>query len=298
MSVCILPSSGIGDALLFLILAHALAEQNEDVVLVHPIISELENWIARPIRYAPTLSLDEIAQYDLILVENDNSPLCRSLKSMRKNQQLRDCRFLYPTYRREKHGPLEKNDIVFDHKIPMANNIHGAAEKIVEKTLPRENGLKAPNDLIFSRKKHQVILHVTSSSEEKNWPLSSYLHLSQLLKKKGLSPVWPLHRNEAHQLPESIIERAPITLYSSLDQLAALVYESGYLIGNDSLLGHLASHLNLPTLIIGDDRKRLQLWRPGWHEGRLITPMRWKMKQWKQVITPAMALRKFHCLRD
>jgi ADP-heptose:LPS heptosyltransferase len=82
----------------------------------------------------------------------------------------------------------------------------------------------------------------------------------------------------------------------TLSDLATLVYESALVIGNDSLLGHLASNLNIPTLILADDPERLQLWRPDWAPSHLLfppayLPKRLRKKYWSHLISPQ---RVFH----
>jgi ADP-heptose:LPS heptosyltransferase len=88
----------------------------------------------------------------------------------------------------------------------------------------------------------------------------------------------------------------------SLSELAEMVYESGYVIGNDSLLGHLASNLHIPSLIIANDRKRMRLWRPGWLKGEVITPsntpfcyllLKLNRSNWKHTISVKEALSIF-----
>jgi ADP-heptose:LPS heptosyltransferase len=82
--------------------------------------------------------------------------------------------------------------------------------------------------------------------------------------------------------------------FESLDQVAACIFESGLLVGNDSLLGHLASNMNIDHIVIADSEKKMRLWRPGWHPGTIITPPSWipnlkflrlREKEWKRWIS-------------
>jgi hypothetical protein len=87
--------------------------------------------------------------------------------------------------------------------------------------------------------------------------------------------------------------------FSNLDDLAMYVYQSGFVIGNDSLVGHLASNLQIPTIIVADKNERMKLWRPGWLEGSVVTLSpwvpRWKFfeKNWQHFISSARVLRAF-----
>ena len=58
-----------------------------------------------------------------------------------------------------------------------------------------------------------------------------------------------------------------------LKTLATYLYESGFFIGNDSGLGHLASNLKIPTLTIAGNAKQIKLWRPDWSLGQVVTPL-------------------------
>jgi ADP-heptose:LPS heptosyltransferase len=74
------------------------------------------------------------------------------------------------------------------------------------------------------------------------------------------------------------------------------------LIGNESGLSHLASSLNVPTLVIAGLKKRILQWQPGWGAGRIIYPPSWvpNMKglrlrdhYWQKFITPYKVEREF-----
>jgi heptosyltransferase-3 len=128
--------------------------------------------------------------------------------------------------------------------------------------------------------RRRVLIHHTSSLEDKNWLKEKFQEVALGLKRRGYEPVF---------VPE----------FSSLDDLAAYVYQSGYVIGNDSLVGHLASNLQIPTLIVADKEERMKLWRPGWLEGSVVTLApwipSWKFfeKNWKYFISSGRVLRTF-----
>ena len=93
--------------------------------------------------------------------------------------------------------------------------------------------------------------------------------------------------------------------FPSLDFLARYVYESGYLIGNDSGLGHLASALGIPTLIFCRRKTWANMWAPSFHRGVVVTPSSWipnirgfrlRDRHWKKFISVRMARRAFERL--
>ncbi|MCC6127581.1 MAG: hypothetical protein IT584_00035, partial [Chlamydiae bacterium] len=64
-------------------------------------------------------------------------------------------------------------------------------------------------------------------------------------------------------------------MFSNLDLLAQYLYETGYLIGNNSELGHLASALGVPTLTLSRRKALANLWAPSFHTSVVVTPASW-----------------------
>ena len=93
--------------------------------------------------------------------------------------------------------------------------------------------------------------------------------------------------------------------FPNLDFLAQYIYESGYLIGNDSGLGHLASALGVPTLTFCRRKTWANMWAPSFSKGIVVTPssiipnirgLRLRDRHWKTFITLGMARRAFERL--
>lgn len=84
---------------------------------------------------------------------------------------------------------------------------------------------------------------------------------------------------------------------SSLDKVANHIYESGWFIGNDSGLGHLASNLGLNTITLAIRPNLAKQWRPNWMPGIVILPPSWlvtrplKERFWKNFISVRRVLR-------
>ncbi len=93
--------------------------------------------------------------------------------------------------------------------------------------------------------------------------------------------------------------------FHTLDELAAYLYESGYLIGNDSGLGHLASALSIPTMTFCRRKALAKMWAPSFMPGVVLTPsslipnirgLRLRDQYWHRFITVNMARRGFERL--
>jgi heptosyltransferase III len=301
-TAAVLPALGIGDALLMMIASHQLKIEGYRVTTFHHALPELAPWFPghdlQPLPAQEKL-LDVLASFDRIFVENDNSPLIKQLVNAYRNS----LSIFYPTYSPPKHAPLSSLDRTFDKNLPMADNIAEAVASLIGHPISsKENGLSPLPSITHRAKKQQVILHPTSRETAKNWKASGFIAVALKLKDRGMLPVFCISPNERPNW--QFVESQGFTLADlpNLSALAALIYESGFVIGNDSLIGHLASNLQIPNVIIANDEKRMRLWRPGWLKGQLVLPppylpnwkfLRLKEKHWQHFISPGIVLRHF-----
>lgn len=178
----------------------------------------------------------------------------------------------------------------------MTDNIAKSIAKLLKrKGTSKNNGLKVPGEFTHRQFASRIVIHPTSSTPQKNWSRDKYLALADMLRKLGYTVTFVVGPHEAKDWKEA-------TVFANLHTLATFIYESGYLIGNDSLLGHLASNLNIPTLIISDNRTRMHMWRPGWLKGEVLTPPSWlpnmkflrlRENHWQKFISPRAVLSAF-----
>jgi hypothetical protein len=290
----VIPARGIGDALLMMIASEALHQEGYCVTTIHPALGELQEWFPQ---HNFSTGISALDTFDLVIVENDNSSKMGSFKNRPQVS------IFYPTYLPEKHGPLSSLDQVFDPTKPFAENVQEAMKRLLKRAqVSRSNGIRVPSGLKAQKFDKRVLLHPLSSAQEKNWKKEKYLSLANRLKKQGFEPVFVVSPNEREEFLD--VEKRGFSLpqFSTLNELARFTYESGFVIGNDSLLGHLGSNLGLTTLIVADDPKRMQLWRPGWALSELITPPFWipnfkwlrlRKKKWQSFISVRKVFRTF-----
>lgn len=267
----VIPSKGIGDALLMMIASHQLHLQGYQVTTYHPKLHELETWF--PGHHFGFLSSPEqlANRYDLIVVQNDNSKQAQVLKQLKPDH----VSLFYAGYQSQKHLPLTSTDQILSTAFPMADNIALAIANLLKlPTFSKSNGLCVPGHLCFQKFEKRILIHPSSSEPKKNWEMDKFIDLATRLKQRGYEPYFVLSKEEEQQWKKQLPAYLPIVFFPNLDQLAAFVYESALVIGNDSLLGHLASNLNLPTIIVGPSKRQMKLWRPAWRKGVVITPSR------------------------
>lgn len=306
IKVAVLPALGIGDALLMMIASHQFKLKGYDVTTFHNALPELSSWFpAHNLAPLPILEelLEALTSFHLILVQNDNSSkITRFIQTFRSRLSI-----FYPTYCATKHPPLFPQDRVFDRNRPMAENIACAVASLLALAIPSKvNGLTPPHQgLIHRVKKERVVLHPMSRESVKNWKQTGFMTLARHLKNRDFHPVFCVGPQERNDWKFVEAQGFDLPEFDTLSQLASFIYESGYVIGNDSSIGHLASNLQIPTIIIANDEKRMRLWRPGWLLGQLVLPppflpnwkfLRLREKQWQHFVSPSQVLRSFNQL--
>lgn len=293
-TAAVLPSRGIGDALLMMIASHRLLQEGYKVVTFHGALLELQEWFPQHEFSQEILPGDG---FDLIVAQNDNTPRMKTLR-FRFGKKLS---IFYNDHSPKKHLPLSELDQVFT-KQPMADNIASAIAKLLKsQQISKNNGLVVPSHLTFQTHKKRIFLHPTSSDPSRVWSKESFVCLAKKLKQRGFEPFFAVSPKERPDWLKYEKEGIAVPHFTSLSELAKAIYESGYLIGNDSLLGHLASNMRIPTLIITNDAKRMVYWRPAWLLGHVITPPKWipnlkflrlREKYWRKWISINRILRK------
>lgn len=306
--VAVVPSSGIGDGLIMMVSSHRLYCQDYVVTTFSKPLLELKAWFAnhhfaeRP----PLEKIEEImSSFDLIILQNDNSPFAKTLSALYNEGKIKALSIFYPSYEEHKHPPLTPLDRVFHEKQTMVDNTSKAISCVLGLNhTSKNNGLTVPPSLVHRKYKNRVLLHPSSLNPQKKWPQDKFLRLAHLLEDEGFSPVFCLPPSERETWDHKIKGRFPLPLFPTLSDFASYAFESGYLIGNDSGLGHLCSNLQIPTLILSSD-KNIRLWRPGWYKGDILTPPRWipnlkgsrlRESKWHLFISPYQVLRKFKSL--
>ena len=142
----------------------------------------------------------------------------------------------------------------------------------------------------------RIIIHPTSGNTIRNWPASKYIKLAKLLAAQGWQPLFCLAPAERKTWASNIDHKFLMPNCATISELAGFVYESGYMIGNDSGIGHLASSLGIPTLTIINRHNHFH-WRPGWAIGRTVTPVfklpKLHKKYWPYLISVTRVLKTF-----
>lgn len=262
----VLCASGIGDGLLMMIAAHHLKKKGYVVTIFHEATTTLSPLFehAHFSPYPPLRHLTAtLKPFDRILVQNDHSE--RSWHLFKERKVLPQLSFFFPI----PSSQIQANDYLFHPYVPVATNLAKGCETLLGTSPSKDNALPIPQGKIHRKHPKRIVMHPTSNDLKRNWSPRQFVKLSQELERLGYTLsfcVAPYERKNWEHLQN-------VPTFHNLQEVAGYIYESGYLIGNDSGLGHLASNLKIPTLTISGNLKRVRLWRPDWCVGEIVTPI-------------------------
>lgn len=309
MRAAVISSAGMGDGLLMMIASHRLLQAEHEVLSFHNQLHELASWFPghrfkkRP---SPATAEEELLPFDLIVLQNDHSPLALQVIDLHRKGKVRNLAIFYSSYEKNKHPPLTSWDRTFNRKEPMAENIAKAIASILQlKQISKNNGLIPPQGLVHQKYPQRIVIHPTSTSPKRTWKKKKFIQVATFLKKEGYEVVFSVSPQEREDWLFVIELGFALPFFPTLSDLAGFLYESGFFVGNESGTGHLASNLYIPTLVAAGCRKQIALWRPGWLPGKVATPhplipnikkMRLRERKWQFFLTTRHLLKQFHLL--
>lgn len=269
--------NGLGDGVNGLVLSNNLHLNGWNVDTYHNSMGQMGRWFPHlPIKRYPSLAeIPKILQsYDWIfVVQNDTDPFILSLiqEGKRRCSDRVKVIYLYPSKNVVKEPYY--NDCLTEPTVSVAENLRSFSQKILH--LPKatfSNGIIPPVDLISQKQAKRVVIHPTSARKTRNWPQSKFIQLAKSLDRYGYEVVF-VPGEEASEWEELGVGR--VETFVTLNDLAQFLYESKYLIGNDSGLGHLASCLGVSTLTICRRKAWSKMWGPSFSKSVVVTPASW-----------------------
>jgi len=292
---------GLGDGLITLVLSHNLHIHGYETVTFHPFLSALQEWFPHlPIRPFP--ALEELATFDRFFLFYERSSQMKEILDYCETHFPKATAVLNPIATSHKDYPYWEVGR-FEGTKPFVENLYRYSKEILglEKA-ERGNGIMPPAGFQARRFMQRVAIHPTSSRPGKNWPKEKFIAMAKRLEEEGFKPEFILSSQERKGWEDV---QAP--LFSTLAEMAFFVGESGFMVGNDSGVGHLASLFGLPTLTICRSRENGAFWRPSWSQNELVTPYPWipnvkgfrfRDTHWKECVTVGRVMRAFRQLKD
>jgi heptosyltransferase-3 len=297
--------NGLGDGINCLVLSNNLHLNGWHVDTYQNAIGSMQNWFPHlPVQRYP--SIDELPRilnsYDwFFVVQNDSDPFILQLiqEGKRRFPDRIKIIYLYPS-KFIVNEPYY-SDCLTDPKVSIAENMRLFCERVLHlPKITKSNGFIPPTGIISRKNQKRIAIHSTSARETRNWPKEKFIDLARYLRQEGYEPVFIPGVKEGWEGLEF-----EVAFFPTLDLLARYLYESGFLIGNDSGLGHLASAIGVPTLTLCRRKTWAQMWAPSFHKGVVVTPSSWipnirgmrlRDRHWKKFISVKKAKRGFEKL--
>jgi heptosyltransferase-3 len=303
--------NGLGDGVNCLVLSNTLQLNGWQVDTFQNTIGSMQEWFPHlPVHpYPPLSDLPKVlSSYDwFFVVHNDTYEFVVKLiqEGKRRFPEQMKVIYLYPS----KHIVNEPyyTDCLVEAHLSIAENLRLFSEKILHlPKISKSNGFIPPADLTHRKFPKRIVVHPTSARLTRNWPKEKFVKLALHLRDEGYRLVFiPGGAKEKEEWKDLSDLGFEVPVFPTLDLLARFIYESGYLIGNDSGLGHLASALGVPTLTFCRRKTWANMWAPSFAKGVVVSPsslipnirgFRLRDRHWKKFITVGMARRAFERL--
>ncbi|MBS0604834.1 MAG: hypothetical protein JSS60_07340 [Verrucomicrobia bacterium] len=297
---------GLGDGLIALVLANNLQLNGGTATTFHPFLDSLQEWFPyHAIRRFPPLEEIEsaLSHFDRFFIIYEKSPWMQAILQLCHKKYRDQTTVLNPIATPRRDYPYWEGGR-FDGNRPFVENIYTFCKDTLRFTVvTKSNGITPPEHVRPRKFEKRVVFHPTSSRAGKNWPAEKFLQLAKKLKSLGYIPAMILTEDERKGWE---LDEVEVPLFANLSEMASYVCESGYMIGNDSGIGHLASCLGLPTLTVCRSAQASRFWRPAWARGEVITPSTWipnikglrlRDQHWKKWISVGKVLNVFKTLK-
>lgn len=288
---------GLGDGLIALVLSNNLHLNGWDVTTFHPFLSNMQHWFPHlPLRSFPS----EIDPFERYFIIYEKTPWMQKVLAQCPPEKTT---ILNPIATKNRDYPYWEQGR-FDGTRPFVDNLYNFSHDVLRFAVAtKSNGMVIPDHVHPKKFPRRVVFHPSSSRPGKNWSQEKFLRLASELKNQGFEPSFILLQNERTGWN---LEGLDAPLFESLSEMAAYIAESGFMIGNDSGIGHLASCLGLPTLTICRSEQSAKFWRPAWSRGEVITPSSWipnikglrlRDQHWQKWISIKKVLNQFFTLQ-
>lgn len=280
--IAIVAGDRLGDGLIIQLITYNLYLQGYDVVLFNTPLLTLKEWFPwctiKP-HFPQGESPEHLKDFDTLIFQHPN----RHAKDPILPSQKKIVLYGEPLYMKRR----SLVDIYYD-----------CCQKVLGLELvTRTNGIKIPKGLSYRKYSKRVIIHPMSLRPEKNWPKDKFIELGHKLQKLGFDPVYTVSPLEAPLFSDLKEHGFELVVFPKLKDLAVYLYESGFLIGNDSGLSHLASSLQIPTVTLFIRPGVAKRWKPNFYACYPVLPWlhlpgpKLKEKYWKKMVSVSQVLK-------
>ncbi|HLU04371.1 MAG TPA: glycosyltransferase family 9 protein [Advenella sp.] len=287
--IAFLVSNKLGDSLLLLPLAQNLVRSGYQVTVFGRQAHALASWLpGLQVRPIPSEGISALTEFDSLFQMDIDQPIALDLR-----QCPCPVKSLTMWLREQPAQPR----LFLNELRHFANAAYGIED------WSDACGLISPHPERWRQNRRRIVIHPTAGSAERYWSDAKFIALAQRLCRDGHDVAFVVEEREAAAW-QAAATGQPFTVnhFESLQALAEFIHESGYLIGNDSGIGHLASALGVPTVTISHRPRNMLRWRPQWAPGMIVPhlwlPLRqWRRKYWRFAVTVAAVIRSLRQLQ-
>lgn len=288
--IAFLVSNKLGDSLLLLPLAHNLVRHGYQVTVFGKHVQALAAWLpALAVSPLPSEGVAALAQFDRIFQMDMDQPLALHVESL-------PCPVDSLTAWLRQQPPSPR--LFLDELRHFAQVTYGIDD------WSDACGLATERPERLREHARRIVIHPAAGTAERYWSAAKFIKLARRLSRDGYDVAFVVEGNEAATW-QAAAQAEPFAAhqFESLQALGNFIHESGYLIGNDSGIGHLASALGVPTVTISHRVRNMTRWRPQWAPGVIVPhlwlPLRsWRRKHWRTAVTVGAVERSLRRLQS
>jgi ADP-heptose:LPS heptosyltransferase len=290
----IIPSTGLGDLIITLGLAYNLSKDFK-VVVYHPLIKYLAAFFPYLVPKERPIDVCDFdnEKIDQVLLIWERSSFFESAENVLRKRLGNNLYVLNPVVTNKKDYRFSE-EYFFNCEFSFSENLNMFSQQKLGIHAPKKTtgaNLSEPKDPKL------ILMHVTASIPRKCWPHSGFFFLKKTLEKQGFKVLFATLPHE-----KETVDKGLYSGIQSLEELAMLLSKASLLIGNESGVGHLASALHTPSIILCRNPRRGNFWGADF-EGRkkLICPPRWipnmkpgrfRDRYWKYLISKNRVLKE------
>jgi heptosyltransferase-3 len=165
-----------------------------------------------------------------------------------------------------------------------------------------DNGLRTAQPGAHREYDKRVVIHPTSTGEQRCWAPRHFKALGCALKSLGYEPNYIVAPHEREAWRWLLEHDLALPQFASLGEVASFIHSSGWFIGNESGIGHLSSNLGVPTLSVTGRPTRTKAWQPAWSPSEIVFPAfipggRLRDRYWRDLLSPERVMTAFEQLR-
>ena len=306
---CVFCSQGLGDGIIFLSLSQNLQKGGYDVDTYHPFLEELGGFCDLKIK-KPNLDLLEescldstFSSYDLIIINTDSSKINLALQKWTEKNALKKSIKVYFLHATTCKGKKLPGNYYLDREKTIVENLKNFSLRALNiKEASKDSPFFLKENIEYRKYPNRIAIHPSCKNKQRAWPLEKFIFLAKKIKKKGYDPVFTVSKTEEKDYEDIRKYGLYLLSFSSLSSFAKFIAQSGFFLGNDSGIGHLASSLKIPTFTIFSSPRKQKFWKPDFFYSSGIMPlnlipniknMRLREKYWKKFISPTCVYFKF-----